>query len=57
MRWQTEAKKIDIERVDAWCVTYGYGHKKLKEYTYVEMPKLITQFRAVYEDYLKSLVK
>lgn len=57
MRWQTAEKKIDIERVDAWCVTYGYGHKKLKDYTYNELPKLITQFRAVYEDYLKNLVK
>ncbi|MCB9245955.1 MAG: hypothetical protein H6606_05945 [Flavobacteriales bacterium] len=34
----------DLNRLGAWLKKYGYLHKRLKAYTAVELPKLVTQF-------------
>jgi hypothetical protein len=47
--------RIDMERVNAWCVKHGYLHKKLNAYTYEELPKLVTQAKKYLEWYLKKL--
>lgn len=46
---------IDMEHVNNWCVSHGYLHKKLDDYTYAELPRLVSQFEAVYKDYLKKI--
>ncbi len=43
---------VDMARIDGWCTTYGYGHKKLNDYTYNELPKLVSQFRLVFKSFL-----
>lgn len=43
----------DLARLDSWCIKYGYLHKHFNDYTYAELPKLVTQF----ENYLKSELK
>lgn len=48
-------QKIDMERVNNWCTQYGYGHKKLNDYTYPELPKLVTQFKNVFSGILSNL--
>jgi hypothetical protein len=48
-------KKVDVERVNNWCVKFGYLHKKLDEYTYEELPKLVSQFEEVYKGHLKGV--
>ncbi|MFN8238614.1 MAG: hypothetical protein U0T77_10640 [Chitinophagales bacterium] len=35
---------VDIAALGSWLYKYGYKHKPLREYTYSELPKLITQF-------------
>lgn len=35
--------EVDMERLEAWLVKYGYLHKKLNDYTYLELPALVTQ--------------
>ena len=50
----TQKAKIDFDRVNEWCVKYGYLSKKLDKYTYAELPKLVTQFEKVLNNYLKS---
>jgi hypothetical protein len=45
----------DVARIDAWCMKYGYKHQALNRYTTAELPKLITQFTKVYNDYLKAI--
>ena len=47
--------KIDMDRVNNWCVKYGYLHKKLDAYTHKELPKLLTQFEGVYKDFINKL--
>ncbi len=48
--WETVSGKIDWERLNFWLEKFGYLHKKLNDYTYEELPRLITQL----ENVLKS---
>jgi hypothetical protein len=48
-------KKIDMEHVNNWCKSRSYLHKPLDDYTYNELPKLVSQFEEVYKDYLKKI--
>ena len=50
----TNKPKIDFDRVNEWCTKYGYLKKKLDKYTYAELPKMVGQFKKVYEDYLDA---
>lgn len=45
----------DIQRVDEWCLKFGHVKRKLDNYTYQELPKLVSQFQAVYKHYIQSL--
>jgi hypothetical protein len=47
-------KKADMERIDNWCLKFGYLHKKLNHYKLYELPTLVTQFEAVEKSFLKS---
>ena len=45
LHWQIPGTtRIDMRRVDEWCLKFGYGKKKLNQYLYSELPKLLTQF-------------
>jgi hypothetical protein len=46
--------KNDYARLDAWMQKSSYLHKKLFNYTYEELPKLVTQFKSVYLSYIKK---
>lgn len=48
--------KKDYTRLHDWIIKYGYLKKELREYTYMELPKLVTQFEfGVYKDYIAKL--
>ena len=49
--------KVNVQRVDQWCKSYGYLKKPLNKYTYQELPKLVSQFENVYNSYLADLQK
>lgn len=55
MRWQLPGYKVDMKRVNDWCCTYGYLHKKLNDYTEAELPKLVSQFMQVHQSFLKHI--
>lgn len=58
MNWTTKTNgqvKADIKRLNAWCEKSSYLHKPLNDYQYAELPKLVSQFEAVYESYLQAL--
>lgn len=48
---------VDMKRLDAWCLKYSYLHKKLDYYRYNELPKLVSQFEALYKHFLLSIQK
>lgn len=47
-----DGAKVDMERVNNWCVHYGKFGKKLNDHTYKELCELVTQFEKVYKSYL-----
>lgn len=49
--------RVDVKHVDNWCKSHGYLHKGLNEYTYEELPALVTQYQNVYKSYLKGIQK
>lgn len=56
MHWKLPNGKIDMDRVNNWCEKFGYLKKKLDDYVYRELPKLLTQFEmGPYRDYLKKV--
>ncbi len=55
MRWTKEDGKLNMDRLNNWCVEYSYKHCVLDGYNYEELPKLISQFEAVYKSFLKGL--
>lgn len=49
-------KKIaDVNRFNEWAKNYSYLKKKLNEYKYKELPKLVSQFEAVYKSFLNKV--
>ena len=57
MGWQKPDGKIDIERINNWCLGYGVEKKKLNDYKYEELPSLVSQFKKVYQSYLRAISK
>jgi hypothetical protein len=55
MGWKKPNGKINMDHVNQWCIKYGYLHKKLDDYTYKELPQLVTQFTNAYKDYIKKV--
>jgi hypothetical protein len=51
IEWQQDGK-ADMERIYAWTLKYGYLNKPLNEYTYDELPQLVTQVETIYTKYL-----
>ncbi|MBS1641565.1 MAG: hypothetical protein JSR11_03720 [Bacteroidetes bacterium] len=47
--------KADMKRIDNWCLNFGYLHKKLNQYLYNELPKLVSQIEMIQKNYLKKL--
>lgn len=48
-------EKKDYSRVLAWVLKYGYLAKPLNQYSYEELPKLLSQFEfGPYKDYFKK---
>lgn len=50
MNWRKNGK-IDMDRINAWCIRYGYLHKPLNDYTEEELPTLLTQLQKANKDY------
>ena len=56
MHWHLSGtQKIDMQRVNDWCLKFSYLKKELNKYTYTELTKLVTQFTAVYNSYLHNI--
>jgi hypothetical protein len=56
MGWRIQGtESIDMQHVNGWCVAHSYLKKKLDDYKYAELPKLVTQFTEVYKSFIKKL--
>lgn len=57
IQWEREGGSVDMVRLNNWCVKSSYLKKELNQYTYQELPKLVSQFRTVYLHYISTTVK
>lgn len=55
LHWKQADSKADMKRIDDWCKKYGYKHKSLDNYSYHELPTLVSQFEKMYQDFLNKL--
>lgn len=58
MGWEKDDRKINMDLVNEWCAKFGYlnkTHHTLNQYQYAELPALVSQFKKVYQSYLKSI--
>lgn len=55
MRWELPNGSVDMVRVDNWCIRFSGKEKGLDDFSYNELPALVTQFEKVYRDFLKGI--
>lgn len=55
LNWELADGRVDIDRVDNWCKSYGYLYKSLNLYTESELPALVTAFENMYLKHLKQI--
>lgn len=55
MHWKLPSGKADMKRIDEWAKKYGYKHKSLDNYSYKELPTLVSQFENMYKGFLNKL--
>jgi hypothetical protein len=55
MGWELAGHRADMARINAWCLKFGYLHKSLNQYSYAELPALLTQFDSVYKSFLAAI--
>ena len=51
MGWKKPDNKIDMARVNAFCIERGHQHKELDKYLEKELPMLITQFELMLQHF------
>lgn len=51
MDWRREGGKIDMYRINEFCMKRGFAKKRLNDYSSQELPKLVTQFEMLLKDY------
>jgi hypothetical protein len=56
MGWR-QAGKADMERIYGWVLQYSYLKKSLNDYSYSELPQLVTQVEIVYKKYIENVEK
>lgn len=54
LNWKKADGKVDLDVLDQWCLNHSYLKKRLMEYTYKELPKLVTQVQSMYSSMLKK---
>lgn len=55
MNWEHADGKADMAHIDNWAKQYGYLHKPLKDYTALELPRLVSQFEKAHKSYLLAI--
>jgi hypothetical protein len=61
LRWYLPISKpgdplrVDVKRIDNWCIKYGPYKKALMSHNVPELTKVVTVFQKVLSDYLTAL--
>lgn len=55
MQWKTSSGKVDMKRINGWCMKFSKLKKPFNEFTEKELPELVTAFEKVYQSFLNSI--
>lgn len=55
MRWEHPNGKVNIEKLDAWCVKHTPHHKPFNKLTEHELPLVVSIFEKMYKTHLNSI--
>ncbi|ASZ11079.1 hypothetical protein KTO58_19845 [Chitinophaga pendula] len=55
MGWELPGGKADMRRIDGWCLQQMGLGKKLNQFNYNELPKLVSIFQKVYLQFFKAI--
>lgn len=55
MGWEVEGGKVDMDRLNAWCVKYSPQHLPLDKIKDADLPGVVTVFEKVHLSFLKGL--
>lgn len=55
MRWELPNKKVDLQRLDAWCIKYTPAHTNFKSIPTEDLPLVVSIFSKMYYQFLKQL--
>jgi len=55
MGWELPDGKVNMDKVNAWCIKYGSPKKSLDQLKAKELPGVVTAFEKVYLSFLKSI--
>ncbi|MDO3641958.1 hypothetical protein [Mucilaginibacter sp. L3T2-6] len=56
MHWELPGTtRVDMKRVNNWCIRFSGQNKPLDAFKYSELPALVSQFEIVYRDFLKGI--
>lgn len=53
--WLLPNGKVDVQRVNNWCIANSYLKKPLNKYSYTELPQLVSQFTTMYQYYVNKV--
>lgn len=55
LKWENADGKVNMNKVDSWCIKYGYKHKALQDHTTEELTMLVSQFERMVKQRLNSI--
>ncbi|AEL23868.1 hypothetical protein [Cyclobacterium marinum] len=55
MGWELPGGKVDVQRVNAWCMKYTSCKQPLDKIPMNELPKVVTVFERVYMSFMKGI--
>lgn len=56
LHWELpNSSRVDMKRVNNWCIRFSGLNKPLDAFKYSELPALVSQFEMVYRDFLKGI--
>jgi len=55
LNWENTYGKVDMKRVNDWCINYGYRHIALDQYNENDLPQLVSAFENMYLKHLKGV--
>lgn len=55
MRWETPKGKVDIDKLNAWCVKSTPSHTDFNGISLKDLPIVVSIFEKMYKSFLKQL--